>query len=80
MVMRTNPFGVIGQVQAHSQPIDKMCLNFDSTMLFTAGQDGLFTIFEIKDKDQKASKKEAAQVLMSEEILIEKKTRDDYIT
>lgn len=80
MIIRTNPFGVLGHVQAHSLPIEKMKLNFDNTMLFTAGIDGLFSIFEIKDKDLKTTKKEAAQVYPSDEILIEKKTRDDYIT
>jgi len=80
MLIRTNPFAIIGQIQAHSHPIEKMCTNYDSTMLFTAGTDGLFGLFEIKDKDLKSTKKETATVNISDEILIEKATRDDYIS
>lgn len=79
ILARTNPYQIMSIVQAHSLPIEKMCVNFDSTMLFTSGTDGVLGFFEIKDKDLKANKKELAQVSLSDQILIEKRTRDDYI-
>ena len=49
-------------------------------MLFSAGQDGLFCIFDIKDKDPKGKKdKDSIQIVYSEEILIPKAERDKFM-
>lgn len=65
-------------VQAHSKAIERMKLNFDHSKLFTVGADGVVGIFTIHDKE--TSKKSAAHfpaIQFSEEILIEKKRRDE---
>jgi len=47
--------------------------------LFSAGQDGVFSIFNIQDKDPNRKDKEFNnQVIPSEEILIEKQERDKF--
>lgn len=49
-------------------------------MLFSAGQDGLFCIFDIKDKDPKGKKdKDSISIVYSEEILIPKAERDKFM-
>jgi hypothetical protein len=65
-------------VQAHSKAIERMKLNFDHSKLFTVGADGVVGIFTIHDKE--TSKKSATHfpaIQFSEEILIEKKRRDE---
>ena len=58
-------------IQAHSQPIERLKLSFDNQLLFSAGQDGTFFMFELKDPLFK-SQKETPQIQPSEEILCEK--------
>jgi len=54
-----------------------MRVSFDQNYLFTTGVDGVFCIFEIKDKDPKFKKeKEQVQIPDSTEILIQKSERD----
>lgn len=73
------PFEKIYEAQAHSLPVERLRISFDNNFLFSSGQDGLFAIFEIKDKDPKLKKdKETSQVIMSEEILIQKTERDKF--
>lgn len=55
-----------------------MKLNFDNTKLFSVGEDGVIGVYSIVDKEPK--KKDTTQlpaIILSEEILIEKKRRDD---
>lgn len=71
-------FEMACEVVAHSLPIQRMKLNFDNTRLFSVGEDGVIGVYTIIDKEPK--KKDAAQlplIQLSEEILIEKKVRDD---
>lgn len=75
------PFEAMKQfeVQAHSLPVERLRLSFDNQTLFSAGQDGLFCVFEIKDKDPKGKKeKESIQIVYSDEILIPKAERDKF--
>lgn len=54
-----------------------MKLNFDNTKLFSVGDDGVLSCFSIVDKEPK--KKDTSSlpsIVLSEEILIEKKKRD----
>ena len=46
------PFGdeEILDLQTHSKGIRKMRVTFDDSYIFTAGEDGMLIIFEIKDK------------------------------
>jgi cilia- and flagella-associated protein 57 len=62
---------VVADIQAHSLPVERMKLSFDNMTLFTAGQDGTFFMFDLKDSEYK-SQKEAPQIQYSEEILCEK--------
>lgn len=32
-------------------PVERLRISYDNNFLFSAGQDGLFAMFEIKDKD-----------------------------
>ncbi len=55
-----------------------MKLNFDNTKLFSVGEDGVIGVYQIVDREVK--KKDAISlpiIQLSEEILIEKKVRDD---
>lgn len=66
------------EVVAHSLPIQRLKLNFDNTRLFSVGEDGVIGVYQIVDKEVR--KKDAVslpQILLSDEILIEKKVRDD---
>lgn len=60
-----------GDIQAHSLPVERIKLTFDNNTLFSAGQDGTFFMFDLKDPLFK-SQKEAPQIQPSEEILCEK--------
>lgn len=54
-------------------------MSYDNNFLFSAGQDGVFAIFEVSTKDSKFKKdKEQQQVIISEEILIQKAERDKF--
>jgi hypothetical protein len=64
------PFDKIYEIQAHSLPIERLRLSYDNTHLFSAGQDGVFAIFQIIDKDPKKKDKELMQISHSDEILI----------
>lgn len=73
-----NSFERALEVQAHSKPITRLKLNFDNTKLFSVGEDGVIGVYTVVDKEPK--KKESPQlpiIQLSEEILIEKKRRDD---
>ena len=72
-------FSKIYEVQAHSLPIERIRISHDNQYLFSAGQDGVFSIFNISDKDPHRKDKEFNnQVIPSEEILIEKQERDKF--
>ena len=45
------------EVQAHSQQIERMRLNYDNSKLFSIGIDGTLACFSVKDLDEKANKK-----------------------
>ena len=45
------------EVQAHSQQIERMRLNYDNSKLFSIGIDGTLACFSIKDSDEKAKSK-----------------------
>ena len=53
-----NPLGYLTEVQAHAKPVERMRLSFDGNFLFSAGQDGLMIIHDIKNqkKDDISSK------------------------
>ena len=68
------PFERVLEVQAHSLPIERLRLSYDNNFLFSAGQDGVFGVFHLKDSDRK----EIGGIPQSEEILIEKQERDQY--
>ena len=61
-------------------PVERLRVSFDNNFLFSTGQDGLFCIFDIKDKDPGRLKKEkeSFSMTLSEEILIQKAERDKY--
>ena len=59
------------EIQAHSLPVERLKLSFDNTILFTAGKDGSFFIFELKDPLMKKDK-ETPSIQLFEEILTEK--------
>jgi hypothetical protein len=62
------------EVQAHSNKIEMMRLNYDNSKLFSIGQDGVLACFAIHDKQAKAAA--ALHIEPSEEILIEKNRLD----
>lgn len=63
------------EVQAHSKAITRMKLNFENTKLYSVAEDGCLAVFSVNDKLQKANALPTIQP--SEEILIEKRKRDD---
>ena len=66
--------GDYSEFQAHQKGIERMRVSYDDCFLFTAGQDGSVIIWEIKDKDIRALRreKESIGLPLSEEILITK--------
>ena len=46
-----NPWEKLYEIQAHSQAVERLRLSYDNQFLFSAGRDGVFCIFDIKDKD-----------------------------
>lgn len=52
-----------------------MKLNFENTKLYTVSEDGSLAVFTVNDKLQKANA--IPTITYSEEILIEKRKRDD---
>lgn len=40
------------EIQAHSQPVERIRLTQDNNFLFSCGQDGLVCIFDVKDRDK----------------------------
>ena len=71
-------FQKIFEVQAHSLPIERLRVTQDNSYVFSAGQDGVFGVFSVLDKDPNKKDKEYSQVTQSEEILIEKQERDKF--
>ena len=71
-------FQKIFEIQAHSLPIERLRVTQDNSNVFSAGQDGVFGIFTVHDKDPNKKDKEFSQVTQSEEILIEKQERDKF--
>ena len=65
-------------VQAHSQQVERMRLNYENNKLFSVGIDGTLCCFSVRDHDPVAKSKLQAQptIHLSEEILIEKITLD----
>jgi WD40 repeat protein len=64
-------------VQAHSKAVTRLRLSHDNSWLYTTGADGIICIFEVKDKDPRAVKRDetfhgAGNLLYSEEILTDK--------
>jgi len=67
------PFGdeEILDLQTHSKGIKKLRVTFDDSYVFTAGEDGMLIIFEIKDKESKLKReKEGTGIQFSEEFLM----------
>ncbi len=65
-------------VQAHSKAVERMKLNFDHTKMFSIGADGVVAIYSIIDKENvRKNAVQFPQIHFSEEILIEKKRRDE---
>ena len=62
------PMEKINEVQAHSRPVERMKLSYDSQNLFSIGQDGLLCLFEVRDSGKTPHKR---QLDFSEEILTE---------
>lgn len=59
---------------AHSGPVERLCVSYDDCHLFSVGADGCLIIFEIKDRDIRALKREreALGLPPAEEVLITK--------
>ena len=55
---------------AHSAPINKICITFDETVMFSVGDDGCLWMFDFKEKDGRGPSKR--EVTYAEEILISK--------
>ena len=60
-------------------PIERIRVSHDNQHLYSTGQDGVFGIFQIIDKDPVKKDKDFSQVNLSEEILIEKQEQDKFI-
>lgn len=72
-------FEKIFEVQAHSLPIERLRITYDNTALFSVGQDGLFCMFEVNEKNKGIKKdRDTFQIQYSEEILIQKVERDKF--
>ena len=75
-----HPFtrGKIFETQAHAQTCNRLRISYDNQTLYSAGADGTLAVFQIIDKNprDKGDKRELPN-MMSAEILIKKKQRDE---
>lgn len=69
----------IGEIQAHSSPVERMRLSYDNSNLFTAGKDCALMIHDVKDRDPKGKGKDRDALQFSDEILTEKSEIDQFI-
>ena len=69
----------INEIQAHSEPIERMRMSFDNNQLFTAGKDGCLIIHDVKDRDPKGKSRTRDCLPFSDEILTEKQEIDTFI-
>ena len=61
------------ELQTHGKGIKKIKITFDDQYIFTAGEDGMLIIYEIRDKEGKIKRdKEGSGIHFSEEFLISK--------
>lgn len=68
-----SPFtGDYSEFQAHSGSIERMRVSHDDCYLFSAGKDGCLIVWEVKDKDIRALRreKEALGLAFAEELMI----------
>jgi hypothetical protein len=66
------------EVQAHAAPVERMRITFDEQFLFTVGEDGALCIFEVKDREHRATRREKEAILpVSEEIIVTKNEIDE---
>ena len=63
------PLEKSNEVQAHSKPVEKLRLSDDCMNLFSVGLDGMLCIFEVRDRDPRAQKKQTQALQFSQEIL-----------
>eukprot|EP01063_Lacrimia_lanifica_P035882 TRINITY_DN695_c0_g1_i1.p1 TRINITY_DN695_c0_g1~~TRINITY_DN695_c0_g1_i1.p1 ORF type:complete len:1201 (+),score=508.73 TRINITY_DN695_c0_g1_i1:85-3687(+) len=61
-------------ILAHGAPITRIALTYDESVLFTAGDDCSLYMYDIREKDARATKKE---ITFAEEILISKTDLED---
>jgi len=66
------PWTKVFEIQAHSQPVERLRLTYDNTTLLSGGRDGVLCIFEVKDKEPKIRKdgKELPPIAISDDLLI----------
>ena len=66
------PFEKASEIQAHASAITGLRVSHTNSHLFSVGQDGMLTIFDIKDRDPKRETDSLLQLKFSDEILSEK--------
>jgi WD40 repeat protein len=66
--------GINESIMAHCGPVARICLTYDESMLYTIGDDGVLFIYDVKEKENRTSKRE---ITFSEEILISKNDLED---
>lgn len=74
-------FRKLSEIQAHSLPVERLRVSYDNGHLYSAGQDGMFGVYQIMDNmpGKKDSKEHTSNVNMSPEILMEKQERDKFL-
>lgn len=66
-------FKKLYEIQAHSLPVERLRVSYDNAHLYSAGQDGMFGVYQIIDNTpgKKDSKEHTSNVNISPEILME---------
>jgi len=73
-------FEKLFEIQAHSLPVERLRISHDNTHLFSAGQDGMFGVYHVIDRDPKKDKDYSTNVNMQDEYhLIEKQEKDKIL-
>ena len=70
ILFRLDTLERVFEVQAHSQPITRMIVNYENSCLFTGSQDGSLGMWEINQKQK--NKEGMQQLVFSKEILCER--------
>ena len=65
------------ELQCHAGPVTGMRVNFDDTLLFCVGDDGVLSVFDIKERMMEGAAKAGEGMVFAQEVLMTKADLED---